>query len=185
MREEDGAGWDWSWDCSSSSSEEEEETAGSGAKFVFAGVGGFGQGAVRSEAGEVEGSAGVVGRVGRVDLGGVGGVVASDVVVSFGRAEGPGLSRTWEGIACQMSSVVGESVVFLEVEGVEGSALLGEVEEVEFLVAELENSVEVEVASRVVEVEVEGSGASSNSRGSDAESRGDRSGWRHAVERWW
>ena len=139
---------------------------------------------MRSEAGEVEGSAGVVGRVGRVDLGGVGVVVASDGVVSLGGAGVPGWSRTWEGIACQMSSVVGESVVFLEVEGVEGSALLGEVEEVEFLVAELEDSVEVEVASRVVEVEVEGSGASSNSRGSDAESRGDRSGWRHAVERW-
>ena len=74
-----------------------------------------------------------------------------------------------------------EETGFLEVEDVEGGASLGGVEGVESLAGEVERSVGMEGALGAVEGT--GSGASSNSRGSDAESRGVRSGWRHAVER--
>ena len=53
-------------------------------------------------------------------------------------------------------------------------------EGVELLAEEVERPAGVEGALGVVEVA--GSGASLNSRESDAESRGDRSGWRDAVE---
>ena len=72
---------------------------------------------------------------------------------------------------------------FVEIEDGEEGALVDGVERVEALAGEVERSVGVVEAWGFVEGTC--SGASSNSRGSDVESRGVRAGWRHAVERWW